>query len=212
MSQIILASASPRRRELLEQVGIEFEVCPAQGEEVITGTKPWAVVEELSRQKAEEVAASMLMYQEEHPDLVTPEDLLVIGADTVVALDERILGKPKDEAEAVSMLTMLAGRTHSVYTGVALVFIDKSGRTGEHVFHEKTDVAVYAMTDEEIARYVAGGEPMDKAGAYGIQGAFAIYVREIRGDYNNVVGLPVARLYQELMRIGWNPFCDFTKK
>lgn len=212
MSQIILASASPRRRELLEQVGIEFEVCPAQGEEVITGTEPWSVVEELSRQKAEEVAASVLMYQKENPDLVTPEDLLVIGADTVVALDDRILGKPKDEPEAVAMLNMLSGRTHSVYTGVTLVFIDKSGRTGEHVFHEKTDVAVYSMTEEEITRYVAGGEPMDKAGAYGIQGAFAIYIREIRGDYNNVVGLPVARLYQELMRIGWNPLGDFTKK
>ncbi len=203
MSQIILASASPRRRELLEQAGIAFEVCPAQGEEIAVGTSPQSVVEELSRQKAEEVASAMLAYRESHPDLVTPEDFLVIGADTVVALDGRILGKPKDEEAAASMLEMLAGRTHGVYTGVALVFVDKSGRTGEHVFHEKTEVDVCPMTREEIARYVAGGEPMDKAGAYGIQGSFAIHVRGIRGDYCNVVGLPLSRLYQELMRIGF---------
>ncbi|MCM1493703.1 MAG: Maf family protein [Muribaculaceae bacterium] len=206
MSQIVLASASPRRRELLEQVGIDFFVCPAKGQEHIAGTSPEAVVEELSRQKAEEVAAGMRAFGESRPGLVTPQDLLVIGADTVVACDERILGKPKEAAGAVEMLSLLQGRTHSVYTGMTFVFLDKSGRAGEHSFYERTEVEVYPMTEEEIRRYVDSGEPMDKAGAYGIQGKFAIHVKEIRGDYNNVVGLPVARMYQELVKLGFCPF------
>lgn len=203
MSQIILASASPRRKDLLEQIGLEFEICPAKGEEIITESRPDAVVLELSRQKAEEVAAGVLTYNEQHPDLATPQDILVIGADTVVAYEDEILGKPKDEKDAKRMLSLLLGNTHSVYTGITLVFIDKSGRTGEHRFYEKTDVTMYPMDEEEMDRYIASGEPMDKAGSYGIQGRCAIYVKEIKGDYNNVVGLPVARLYQELKRVGY---------
>lgn len=204
MSQIILASASPRRKALLEQIGMEFEICPAKGEEVITQSRPDEVVLELSRQKAEEVAAGVLTYNETHPDLATPQDILVIGADTVVAYGDEILGKPKDEADAKRMLDLLQGNTHSVYTGITLVFIDKNGRTGEHRFFEKTDVTMYPMDDEEIMRYIASGEPMDKAGGYGIQGRCAIYIKQIDGDYNNVVGLPVARLYQELRCIGYD--------
>lgn len=204
MSQIILASASPRRKELLEQIGMEFEICPAKGEEVITQNRPDAVVLELSRQKAEEVAAGVLTYNETHPDLATPQDILVIGADTVVAYGNEILGKPKDEADAKRMLDLLQGNTHSVYTGITLVFIDKSGRTGEYCFFEKTDVTMYPMDEDEINRYIATGEPMDKAGSYGIQGRCAIYIKQIEGDYNNVVGLPVARLYQELRRVGYD--------
>ncbi len=203
MSQIILASASPRRKDLLEQIGLEFEICPAKGEEIITESRPDAVVLELSRQKAEEVAAGVLTYNEQHPDLATPQDILVIGADTVVAYEDEILGKPKDEKDAKRMLSLLQGNTHSVYTGITLVFIDKSGRTGEHRFYEKTDVTMYSMDEGEMERYIASGEPMDKAGSYGIQGRCAIYVKEIKGDYNNVVGLPVARLYQELKRVGY---------
>ena len=203
MSQIILASASPRRKDLLEQIGLEFEICPAKGEEIIIESRPDAVVLELSRQKAEEVAAGVLTYNEQRPDLATPQDILVIGADTVVAYEDEILGKPKDENDAKRMLSLLQGNTHSVYTGITLVFIDKSGRTGEHRFYEKTDVTMYPMSDEEMERYIASGEPMDKAGSYGIQGRCAIYVKEIKGDYNNVVGLPVARLYQELKRVGY---------
>ncbi len=205
MSQIILASGSPRRRELLEQIGLEFVVCPARGEEVICGA-PQEVVTGLARQKAREVAAGLIGYNESHPQLTTPQDMLVIGADTVVACGDEILGKPKDEADAVRMLALLGGRWHSVYTGVALEFIDKSGRTGEHCFFERTDVSIYPMTEEEIRRYVSTGEPFDKAGAYAIQGKFAVYIREIRGDYNNVVGLPVAGIYQELRRLGMDPF------
>ena len=202
MSRIVLASASPRRKELLEKIGMEFEICPAKGEEMITKEAPSDVVLELSRQKAEEVASAILMYNGSHPDLVTPQDILVIGADTVVAYEGKILGKPVDEADAKGTLSMLSGHTHSVFTGVTLVFIDKSGRTGEHDFYEKTDVEFYPMTEEEIDRYVLSGEPMDKAGSYGIQGAFAAFVKEITGDYNNVVGLPVAKLYQELKKLG----------
>ena len=202
MSQMILASASPRRKELLEQIGAEFVICPAKGEEVITETNPSAVVMELSRQKAEEVAYGVLIYNEQHADLATPQDILVIGADTVVAYENQILGKPKDEEDARRTLTMLSGKTHSVYTGVTFVFIDKEGRTGEHCFFEKTDVCMYPLKEEEIDRYIQSGDPMDKAGSYGIQGRFAIHIKEIRGDYNNVVGLPVARLYQELQKLG----------
>lgn len=202
MSQMILASASPRRKELLEQIGAEFVICPAKGEEVITETDPSAVVMELSRQKAEEVAYGVLIYNEQHADLATPQDILVIGADTVVAYENQILGKPKDEEDARRILTMLSGKTHSVYTGVTFVFIDKEGRTGEHCFFEKTDVCMYPLKEEEIDRYIQSGDPMDKAGSYGIQGRFAIHIKEIRGDYNNVVGLPVARLYQELQKLG----------
>lgn len=202
MSQMILASASPRRKELLEQIGAEFVICPAKGEEVITETDPSAVVMELSRQKAEEVASGVLTYNEQHADLATPQDILVIGADTVVAYENQILGKPKDEEDARCMLTMLSGKTHSVYTGVTFVFIDKEGRTGEHCFFEKTDVCMYPLEEEEIDRYIQSGDPLDKAGSYGIQGRFAIHIKEIRGDYNNVVGLPVARLYQELQKLG----------
>ena len=202
MSQLILASASPRRKELLLQMGLDFEICPAKGEEVITAMRPCEVVCELSRQKAEEVASGILCYNRTHTEIVTPQDILVIGADTVVAWEDQILGKPKDEADAKRMLAMLSGGCHSVYTGVTLVVMEPSGRTGEHSFFEKTDVEMYEMTPEEIDHYVSTGEPMDKAGAYGIQGKCAIYIRGIEGDYNNVVGLPIARLYQECKRIG----------
>ncbi len=202
MSQIILASASPRRKELLEQIGLEFEICPAKGEEIITKTAPEEVVMELSKQKAEEVAAMVSSFGENHKEITTPSDILVIGADTVVAYDEKILGKPTDEEDAKRTLTMLSGNTHSVFTGVTLVLIDKSGRAGELVFYEKTDVKMHAMTEEEIDRYVATGEPMDKAGSYAIQGKCAIHIEKIDGDYNNVVGLPITRIYQELKNIG----------
>lgn len=202
MSQIILASQSPRRKELLEQIGLEFEICPAKGEEVITKTIPEEVVMELSKQKAEEVAAMVSSFGAEHKDITTPSDIMVIGADTVVAYDGKILGKPADEADAKRMLTMLSGNTHSVFTGVTLVLIDKSGRAGELVFYEKTDVKMHEMTEKEIQRYIATGEPMDKAGSYGIQGKCAIYIEKIDGDYNNVVGLPITRIYQELKKIG----------
>ena len=188
--KIILASASPRRRELLTQIGVNFAVQPACGAEVITGSNPEEVVKELSAQKAEEVAK---MQQE--------GDWLVIGADTVVSCDSRILGKPKDEADAFVMLSMLQGHTHEVYTGVTLYW-SVNGKEQKLTFAEQTKVTMYAMTAEEIRAYIKTGEPMDKAGSYGIQGKCAAFIEKISGDYNNVVGLPVARIYQELLQKG----------
>lgn len=190
-TRIILASASPRRRELLGQVGIIPEVMPSHVEEVVTYTQPDQVVMELSAQKAEDVAAMFL--QKEAADLV------VIGSDTVVAVDGEILGKPQDEEDAVRMISLIQGRTHQVYTGVTMIF----GKGGERVtFAEKTDVHVYPMTEAQIRRYVATKEPMDKAGAYGIQGYFAAHIQGISGDYNSVVGLPVGRVCQVLYEHG----------
>ncbi len=186
--RILLASASPRRRELLEQIGLSFEVVVSHVEEVITETEPGKVVEQLSAQKAEAVAGS----------LGEPEETLVIGADTVVAAENTILGKPADAAKAAEMLRLLAGRTHAVYTGVTLILRGASGETARKTFHERTDVSFYPMEEAEIRQYVATGDCMDKAGAYGIQGFCARYISGINGDYNNVVGLPVGRLYQEI--------------
>lgn len=186
--KIILASGSPRRRELLTQIGVSFEVHKAEGEERVTADVPQEVVRELSMQKACEVAGKV------------PGDLY-IGADTVVAVDGQILGKPKDEEDAVRMLRLLQGRAHEVATGVAVLFADGQEPLS---FAETTRVHVFPMTEEEIRAYVRSGEPMDKAGAYGIQGLFAAYVSGIEGDYNNVVGLPVGRLYQELRARGMN--------
>lgn len=212
MGKIVLASGSPRRRMLLGQVGLEPEVAVSQVEEVMSSGGPDLVVMELACRKAEDVAARMGVSCAERGDAVggeadcrgrslekEKERIVVIGADTVVAVDGRILGKPASPKEAESMIGLLQGRSHQVYTGVAMIF----GDTGERVvFAEKTDVYVYPMNQEQIAGYVATGEPMDKAGGYGIQGYFAAYIQGIRGDYNNVVGLPVGRLCQELLARG----------
>lgn len=202
MGQIILASASPRRKELLEQIGLTFDICPAKGEEIITKTIPAEVVTELASQKAGEVAAMVKAYEERHEELMTPQDIMVIGADTIVAYNNQILGKPKDEEDAYRMLSMLSGNTHCVYTGVSIILLGASGKAGEINFYEKTDVTMRQMEEEEIKRYIATGEPMDKAGAYGIQGKCAIFIDKINGDYNNVVGLPIAAIYRELKKLG----------
>lgn len=202
MGQIILASASPRRKELLEQIGLQFDICPAKGEEVITKTIPYEVVQELASQKAKEVAGMVKAYEASHEELVTPQDIMIIGADTIVAYENQILGKPKDEEDAFRMLSMLSGNTHAVYTGVSIVLLGASGMAGELTFYEKTDVVMRGMSEEEIRRYIATGEPVDKAGAYGIQGKCAIYIDKIDGDYNNVVGLPIAAIYRELKKLG----------
>lgn len=184
--QIILASASPRRRELLMQAGIEFICKPSDVEEVITKSAPQDVVEELSRQKALDIAKN------------EKNDCMVIGSDTVVACDGQILGKPKDEPMAEEMLQKLQGKCHHVYTGVTIVK-KQDGSMTQTTFYEDTKVWVYPMTKEEILAYVKTGEPMDKAGGYGIQTSFGLkYIQKIEGDYYNVVGLPVSRLYQEL--------------
>jgi len=199
--KIILASNSPRRKQLLQQVGFEFEICPSGCEEVVTSTVPEEVCVELSRQKALDVAASIKAYNEEHSDIATNQDLIVIGADTIVAINGEILGKPSDEEIAKDMLRKLSGNTHCVYTGVTFVFMASDGRVGEYSFYDKTEVSVYKLTEKEIEEYVDTGDPLDKAGAYGIQGYFAKHIRKIDGDYFNVVGLPIGKLYHELMNI-----------
>ena len=166
----ILASQSPRRRELLARTGLEFEVIPSDVDEKIT---------------------------KEIPSDVVMNDYTVIGSDTIVVYRDEILGKPVDKQEAYDMLSMLADRTHQVYTGVSLIQ-KKNGEKKTKTFFVQTDVTLYPIDKEDLHRYVESKDPMDKAGAYGIQGNFAIHVKEIKGDYNNVVGLPIGRVYQEL--------------
>jgi septum formation protein len=180
---LVLASASPRRRELLAQAGYSFEVHPAHiPEDPLAGEDPIAYVVRLAREKAQAV------YQELTVDssLAAP-DLAVLGADTTVTLDNHILGKPEDAADAARMLRLLSGRTHRVITGVALVTAE-----AVEVAAEATAVRFLTLSGEEIAAYVATGEPMDKAGAYAIQGRAARWIPRIEGCYFNVVGLPLA--------------------
>ena len=182
---VILASGSPRRKELLALAGFNFTVCPAKGEEVTTKTLPCDIVCELAHQKAFEIAKAQ------------KAPCYVIGADTIVAFENRILGKPKDSADAVRMVSMLQGSTHQVYTGVAFC---RDGKVLSS-FVQCTEVDFYPLTERQIQRYLATKEPFDKAGAYGIQGKGGLFVRGIRGDYFNVVGFPLARAAQELEQL-----------
>ena len=185
MKEFVLASASPRRKELLTQIGIPFRICVSDAEEIITQKHPEDIVKELAQIKAGEVFER------------GNQDAVVIGADTIVAYNENILGKPKTEEEAYDMIKMLQGNTHQVYTGMSIIW-QEEGNTKIRSYASKTEVELYDMSEEEIRSYIATKEPYDKAGAYGIQGYFARYVKQIRGDYNNVVGLPVGSLYQIL--------------
>lgn len=212
--RLVLASASPRRRELLSQIGLEFTVMPSTKEENAKTTEAGALVQELSRQKAVDIWEQLSGGQGQNPDAdqeqISEEiqepnlngkrqpELLVIGADTVVCCEGKILGKPHSREAAAEMLTALQGRSHEVYTGVTLY-----SQSETVTFFECTQVEFYPMTEVEISEYIDSKEPMDKAGAYGIQGLGARFVKGIRGDYNNVVGLPVGHLYQELKSRGW---------
>ncbi len=195
--RIVLASASPRRRELLSLTGVKFQVLPGNIEEKASSSRPSQMVRELSRQKALAVFES---FSEEEK-----EKILVIGADTLVSIDGRILGKPEDEQKAEEMLMLLQGNTHQVYTGVTLITreVDENGKSVRRIctFAEKTSVTMYPVSQTEIRDYIATGEPMDKAGAYGIQGRCAAWIQKLAGDYSNVVGLPVGRLWQELKKM-----------
>ncbi len=178
----VLASQSPRRKQLLERLDLAFEVHPSDADETLPpDISPEDAVRLLAKQKAEAVAPK-------HPDALT------LGADTIVVLNGDVLGKPTDTSEAIAMLERLSGRSHTVHTGLALVY---AGRT--ITAHEATEVTFALLTDEEIAAYVQTGSPMDKAGAYGIQDDLgALFVERVRGDYYNVVGLPLHRLYRTL--------------
>ncbi len=190
-SKIILASGSPRRKELLLQIGIVPEIIVSHVEEKITSDIPAEVVMSLAEQKAVDVAKEM------------PEGTVILGSDTVVAADGKILGKPKSHEEAYEMIRRLAGRSHQVYTGVCIV---KKGPEGEAdtvvSFYDETDVNVSPMTEKEIREYADSEEPMDKAGSYAVQGFFARYIDGLKGSYANVMGLPVHLVYQELKKLG----------
>ena len=194
--KIILASASPRRRELLAQIGLEFEVKVSNKEEVYTSTKPQKIVEELALMKAENVASDL---QAEGVEL---KNTIVIGADTIVVRDEEILGKPKNEDHAYEILLSLQGRAHEVYTGVAILSYNNAGEK-EIINHAvETKVHVHEMSEEEIRAYIATGDPMDKAGAYGVQEWIGyIGVKSISGSFYNIMGLPIQKLYGELKKL-----------
>lgn len=190
---MILASASPRRFELMTQAGFTFRVVPSSLEETIISETPDKIVEDLALQKANDV------YQTIKKDY-NGEDFIVIGADTIVCYNGEILGKPEDEQEAFDMLKLLSDRTHQVYTGVAILYRCE-GAKQTYFFNEKTDVTFCAVNDYELKDYISSRDGMDKAGSYGIQGPFAKHVKGIQGDYYNVVGLPISRLYQELKKL-----------
>ncbi len=200
--KIILGSGSPRRRELLTQIGLDFTVVTSDVEEKVTSIVPAEIVQELSRQKAQDVFWKLRKEATELADPDTSAGMLVIGADTIVAHGDTILGKPHSKGNAISMIKLLQDSTHQVYTGVSFVW-EQDGEVRTHTFFEKTDVEVLPMTEQEIVHYVELDTCMDKAGAYGIQNEFACFVKGITGDYSNVVGLPVCRVYQELHKLGF---------
>lgn len=204
---MILASGSPRRRDLLEQAGLEFEVIVSDVEEIVTKTNPDEVVLELSEQKCAAVANDFMQNVPSNlGNLIDMETggILVIGVDTVVSLDNKILGKPEDAKDALKMLMNLSGRVHEVYTGVTCKVLKYNSFTegmlemDSFSFFVETKVNMYPFDEYEALDYIATGEPMDKAGAYGIQGIGERLVESINGDYNNVVGLPLSRLMKEL--------------
>jgi septum formation protein len=185
MTSLILASQSPRRRQLLEQVGLTFTVKPSSTEEIFDeNMNPEDLVQKLAREKAADVF-------QQFPEAV------VLGSDTVVAADGKVLGKPKDDADAKNMLRMLSGRTHQVHTGAVIL---SKGR--ETSFAETVNVTFYPLTETEIDTYIQSKEPADKAGSYGIQGLGAVFVKRIEGDYFSIVGLPVAGVVRALKEHG----------
>ncbi|MEL7610017.1 MAG: Maf family protein [Bacillota bacterium] len=185
--ELILASVSPRRRELLEMIGLEFSIIPSDVDEGIDEADPGRLVERLAHLKASSVRQGR-------------KDCCVIGSDTVVVLDGKIIGKPGDERDAERILKLLRGRTHTVYTGLAVLSDEYS-----FVSHDKTLVTFAAMTDAQINAYVASGEPLDKAGAYGIQGVGGVFVERVEGCYFTVIGMPLPMLYRALTPLGILP-------
>lgn len=196
MYQIILASGSPRRREIMDIMGIPYQVVTGDVEESVKETQPAKMVRALAGLKSKEVADKLGAEED------GIKNKIVIGADTMVFYKEQALGKPKDEADAMRMLQMLSDDFHEVYTGVSIRIFDGTGREDSISFAACTKVFVQLMTTEQIMDYIATGEPMDKAGGYGIQGQFGIYIKEIIGDYYNVVGFPISMIYYSLLDKG----------
>ncbi|HEX3077958.1 MAG TPA: Maf family protein [Lachnospiraceae bacterium] len=194
MEKIILASGSPRRREILEQVGIPFTIMASNKEEIITESEPINIVKGLASMKANDIS-----------DQVSGE-VVIIGCDTIVAHNNTIMGKPKNEEDAKRMLSQLQNDSHEVYTGVSVIVKtmeeDGSILDKEINFAVETKVYINPMSSKQIDDYVATKEPMDKAGAYAVQGKFAKHIRKLDGDYYNVVGLPISKLYNVLLEEG----------
>ena len=188
--KIILASASPRRREIMAQAGYQFEVQVSQKEERYISTQPDEIVKELALLKAKDIAVQN-----------GEKDFIVIGADTVVAHKGKILGKPQSKEDAFEMIRDFQGDKHQVYTGVAILHYDREGKETVINHAVRTDVYVNPMTDEEIRTYIEKDNVMDKAGSYGIQSGFAIHIEKIEGDYFNVVGLPISYIYKVLKEL-----------
>ncbi len=184
MYPIILASNSPRRKEILSQVGIPFTVIPSTKDEDMSNSSPVELVQELSKQKAKDIAN-----QQSGP-------VMVIGSDTIVVCENEILGKPKSAEDAFRMIWLLQNNYNEVFTGVTVIVKEVDGSIREHTFYEAARVWIAKMTEQEVWDYIATKEPMDKAGAYAIQGKFACYVKRIEGDFYTIVGLPIAHLYQ----------------
>lgn len=194
--KLILASASPRRKELLAQAGFSFQVLAANADENITEKDPEMLVKKLSERKA---SASMELWKKLGNSAA---DAVLLGADTIVVQNHGILGKPVSREDAADMIRKLQGNMHSVYTGVTLLWVDEKEIPHKITFVEKTQVEFYPMTEREILEYTATGECDDKAGSYAVQGLGMKYIRKIDGDYHNVVGLPVAAVYQAMRKHG----------
>ncbi len=202
----VLASGSPRRREIMDLVGAEYIVIPSDKEEDMSGHEPARLVEKLSKMKAEDVAGKVKGRIDIGSLSKDYLNSVVIGCDTVVAYEGKILGKPHDEQQAFAMIRDFAGRSHHVFTGVCLIVIE-DGQIKQTVnYSVSTAVNVSPMTDDEIHAYVATGETLDKAGAYAIQGRFCPYIESIEGDYYNIVGYPVSSIYRELKKLGIDLF------
>ena len=211
--QFVLASQSPRRKELLQRLGISFQVIIAETDEEVSSSDPAMVTSVLANRKAMAVTEGLVC---QHGSLWMREPLIdgkamrvgpadkaiVIGADTVVVVDDKIMGKPRSVVEARKMIHALEGRSHEVYTGVALLTLQDGRQDRGRTFHEKSIVHVGKLDEIELEEYITSPEPYDKAGGYGIQGDFAKYITGIEGDYYNVVGLPIHKLYQELKKLG----------
>jgi len=203
MRRIILASGSARRKDLLKKAGIKAEVIPSNCEESVDETMSVEdIVKELSRRKAEEVYSRLRLDYEYQPELGEDEgSFVVIGADTLVNCRGERMGKPANEDDAFRMIGMLQDSTHTVLTGVTIINALPNGAKGVKTFVETSEVEVYPMSVQEIWDYIDTGEPEDKAGAYAIQGKFSKYIKRIVGDYSNIVGLPLGRVYSELKRL-----------
>lgn len=189
--KLILASCSPRRRELIKFLGLPFECISVDADESTSHKNPEAAVKEIAVKKARAALALRKISANE----------IIIGADTVVVYNDKLLGKPLDDKDAENMLLSLSGKKHFVYTGVSLIYTNKEDALSELSFAEKTEVCFAEISLSDIKKYISTGNHRDKAGSYAIQDEFSVHVKGINGDYNNVVGFPVSRIYQELAKI-----------